>query len=95
MINGGSADGLSKIFEVIFNYWDKDLNHVRDREGLIVEEFVYAPPLAQIRPRDVNIVPIKMDSEGMLADGAGGLLEVLETWDFANGKRPHAVYIIP
>ncbi|CZR65785.1 related to aromatic amino acid aminotransferase 1 [Phialocephala subalpina] len=50
MINGGSGDGLSKIYELLFNPWDKDLSGVRDREGLLVEEFVYAPPLAQIKP---------------------------------------------
>lgn len=95
MINGGSADGLSKIYELLFNYWDKDLNDVRDREGLIVEEFVYAPPIAQVRQRDVNIVPIRIDSQGMLAYGTGSLFDVLQNWDSAQGKRPHALYIIP
>jgi DNA-binding transcriptional MocR family regulator len=95
MINGGSADGLSKIYELLFNYWDKDLNDIRDREGLIVEEFVYAPPIAQVRQRDVNIVPIRIDSQGMLAYGTGSLFDVLQNWDSAQGRRPHALYIIP
>ncbi len=95
MITGGSADGLAKIYDVLFDHWDEAVNAVRDREGLIVEEFVYAPPIAQVKPRDVNIVPIKMDDEGMLAYGAGGLFEVLDQWDSAQGRRPHAIYIIP
>lgn len=95
MINGGSADGLSKVYELLFNYWDEDVNNIRDREGLLIEEFVYGPPIAQLRPRDVNIVPVKMDMEGMLAHGPGGLLDVLENWDPSRGKRPHAVYLIP
>ncbi|KAH6983561.1 aromatic amino acid aminotransferase [Ilyonectria sp. MPI-CAGE-AT-0026] len=95
MINGGSADGLWKVYELLFNHWDKDLNKIQDREGLIVEEFVYGPPIAQIKPRDVNIVPVKMDAEGMLAYGTGGLQDVLQNWDYTRGKRPHVVYIIP
>lgn len=95
MINGGSADGLSKIYELLFNSWDEDLNDVRDREGLIVDEFVYSPPITQIRHRGVNIVPIMTDSQGMLAYGVGGLSDVLQNWDSARGKRPHALYLIP
>ncbi|KAK4947609.1 hypothetical protein LTR10_013555 [Elasticomyces elasticus] len=95
MINGGSADGLSKIYEVIFDHWDREYNDVRDREGLIVEEFVYAPPVASIPHRDINIVPVRMDSEGRLAYGDGSLSDVLRKWDPAKGKRPHALYIIP
>ncbi|KAH7015860.1 aromatic amino acid aminotransferase [Ilyonectria destructans] len=95
MIDGGSADGLWKIYELLFNHWDKDLNKIQDREGLMVEEFVYGPPIAQIKPRDVNIVLVKMDAEGMLAYGAGGLQDVLQNWDSTQGKRPHVVYIIP
>ncbi|KIV83897.1 hypothetical protein PV11_05882 [Exophiala sideris] len=95
MIDGGSADGLSKIYEVLFDHWDGEVNDVRDRQGLIVEEFVYAPPVASIQHRDVNIVPVRMDSEGMLAYGDGSLSDVLRNWDPAKGKRPHALYIIP
>lgn len=95
MINGGAADGLSKIFELLFNNWDEDLKNVHDREGLLVEEFVYGPPIAQIKPKGINVVPVKMDAEGMLAHGDGSLSYVLQTWNSALGKRPHVVYIIP
>ncbi|KAJ5419290.1 uncharacterized protein N7487_002840 [Penicillium crustosum] len=95
MINGGAADGLSKVFELLFNNWDADLNDVRDREGLLVEEFVYGPPIAQIKPKGINVVPIKMDAEGILAHGDGSLSHVLQTWNSALGKRPHVVYVIP
>ena len=95
MINGGSADGLSKVYELFFNHWDEGKDDVREREGLLVEEFVYAPPVAQINSRAANIVPVKMDDEGMLAYEPGGLNDTLEGWDVANGKRPHVVYLIP
>lgn len=95
MINGGSSDGLSKVFELLFDHWDEDLSSIRDRQSLIVEEFVYGPPIAQIKPRNVNIVPVKMDTEGMLAYGPGSLFDVLHSWDYSRGKRPHVVYIIP
>jgi DNA-binding transcriptional MocR family regulator len=95
MINGGSADGLSKVFELLFNHWDRGAHDVQERQGLLVEEFLYAPPIAQVKPRDVNIVPVKMDAEGILAYGPGSLFDVLEYWDFANGKRPQVLLVIP
>lgn len=94
-IDCGSSDGLSKVFELLFNTWDQDVHDIQEREGLLVDEFVYGPPLAQIRPKNVNIVPVAMDAEGMLAYGDGSLFDVLQNWDFAKGKRPHAVYTIP
>lgn len=95
MINGGSADGLWKIYELLFNPWDEGLNNIRDREGLLVEEYVYAPPIAQAKPKDINIVPIKMDHQGMLAYGPNSLYDTLSHWELNKGKRPHAVYLIP
>lgn len=95
VICGGSADGLSKIYDLLFNEWDSTVNRLQDREGLLVEEMVYIPPIAQTKHKDVNIVPVKMDAEGMIVDGSGGLLDVLESWNEADGKRPHALYLIP
>lgn len=95
VITSGSADGLSKVYDILFNEWDETVNDRKDREGLMVEEMVYAPPIAQIRHKDVNIVPVRMDAEGMQTAGRGGLLDVLENWDYAKGKRPHVIYLIP
>ena len=90
----GSTDGLSKVFELLFNHWDRDRDWIREREGLIVEEFAYTSAVGQAIPRDLNVVPIKMDVEGMLASGKGGLQEVMENWDFSKGKRPHVMYTV-
>lgn len=95
IVSGGAADGLAKVYEVFFNAWDEDFHKVEDREGLLVEEFVYPPAVVQVRHKDVNIVPVKMDDEGMIAYGKGGLLEVLETWDLSKGRRPHMLYTVP
>ena len=46
------------------------------------------------RPRGLNIVPVAIDDEGMLADGKGGLEDVLENWDMSKGKRPHLIYTV-
>lgn len=46
------------------------------------------------RPRGLNVVPIKIDLEGMLADGPGGLEDVLANWDTRKGKRPHLMYTV-
>lgn len=95
LINGGSADGLAKVFELLFNHWDQATNSTAERESLLVEKFVYAPPIAQAAPRDINIVPVMMDAEGIVVDGPEGLLDVLENWRSSKGKRPHVLYLIP
>ena len=46
------------------------------------------------RPRGLNVVPVAMDDEGMLAEGKGGLAEVLQDWDKTKGKRPHLMYTV-
>ncbi|KAF4472869.1 Pyridoxal phosphate-dependent transferase major region subdomain 1 [Fusarium albosuccineum] len=95
IIDGGSADGLSKVFELLFNPWDQDLDDAQNRESLIVEEFVYGPPVTQVKPKKVNIIPVTMDLEGMLVHGPGSLSDVLQNWDPAKGRRPHVLYTIP
>lgn len=45
-------------------------------------------------PRGLQIVPVKVDTEGMLAGGPGGLRDVLDNWDIKKGKRPHLMYTI-
>lgn len=46
------------------------------------------------RPRGLNVVPVKMDLEGMLPTGPGGLEDVLANWDESKGKRPHLMYTV-
>ncbi|KXH62211.1 aromatic amino acid aminotransferase [Colletotrichum salicis] len=95
IIDSGSADGLSKVFDLLFDTWDQSLDNLRNREALLVEDFVYGPPVALARTKNVHIVPITMDVEGILVHGAGSLSETLETWDEKRGKRPHVLYTIP
>ena len=42
----------------------------------------------------IQIVPVKIDLEGMLPYGPGGLEDVLENWDESKGRRPHMMYTI-
>ena len=46
------------------------------------------------RPRGLNVVPVKIDLEGMVPGGKGGLEDVLENWDVRQGKRPHLLYTV-
>ncbi|KAK5988274.1 Aromatic amino acid aminotransferase C56E4.03 [Cladobotryum mycophilum] len=47
------------------------------------------------QPRGLQIVPVTVDAEGILAFGPRGLEDVLANWNEANGKRPHLLYTIP
>lgn len=90
----GSTDGFSKAIDVFTNVWDEQKDWIREKEGLLCEEFAYTNALQAARPRGLNIVPVKIDDEGMVAKGKGGLEDVLVNWDFNKGKRPHIMYTV-
>ena len=90
----GSTDGFAKTLDCLSNPWIEGKDWVRDRPGLLVEKFAYMNAIQAARPRGMNIVPVEIDTEGMLAAGPGGLEDVLANWDFARGKRPHLIYTV-
>lgn len=94
LLTCGATDGFSKTLEALTNTWAENRDWIRDREGLLVEEFAYMNAIQAARPRGLNIVPVAIDSEGMLASGKGGLEDVLENWDENKGKRPHLIYTV-
>lgn len=90
----GSTDGFSKTLEAFTNIWDEDRDWIRDREGILCEQYAYMNAIQAARPRGLNVAPVAIDDEGMLADGPGGLADVLENWDVHKGKRPHLIYTV-
>ena len=90
----GATDGFAKTLEALTNTWNEDRDWIREREGVLVEEFTYMNAVQAVTPRGLNVVPVAIDNEGMMASGKGGLGEVLEYWDFAKGKRPHLIYTV-
>lgn len=90
----GSTDGFAKCVEAFTNAWDENRDWLREREGILCEEFAYMNAIQAVRPRGLNIVPVVIDDEGMKACGKGGLADVLENWDFRKGKRPHLMYTV-
>jgi len=94
ILTNGSTDGLGKALECLSNVWSKDRDWLREKEGILCEEFAYMNAIQAAVPRGLNVVPVKMDLEGMLASGPGGLEDILENWDVSNGKRPHLMYTV-
>lgn len=90
----GNTDGFSKVLQCFSNEWYADKDCVWDREGLLVEEFAYMNAVQTARPRGLNIVPVKIDDEGMMTEGPGALRDVLENWDHEKGKIPHLMYTV-
>ncbi|KAI6860839.1 aromatic amino acid aminotransferase-like protein [Hortaea werneckii] len=90
----GNTDGFSKVIQALTNEWSEEKDWIRDKEGLLVEEFAYMNAVQGAKPRGMNIAPVKMDDEGMMAEGKGGLRDVLENWDEKMGKRPHLMYTV-
>lgn len=90
----GSTDGFSKSLEAFSNIWDDQRDWIRERQGILCEEFAYMAAIQASKPRGLNVVPVAIDDEGMTATGKGGLAEVLKNWDFNKGKRPHLMYTV-
>ncbi|KUL92350.1 hypothetical protein ZTR_02290 [Talaromyces verruculosus] len=90
----GSTDGLAKAVEALTNPWNKTKDWIRDKEGVLFEEFAYMNAVQTVEPRGLNVVTVGVDADGMRASGPGGLADVLENWDFSNGKRPHLMYTV-
>lgn len=94
VLTNGSTDGFSKSMDAFSNTWDVERDWIREREGILCEEFAYMNAIQAARPRGLNVVPVAIDNEGMLATGKDGLADVLENWDQNKGKRPHLMYTV-
>nr|POE72778.1 aromatic amino acid aminotransferase c56e4.03 [Quercus suber] len=94
LLTCGNTDGFSKVLQAFTNEWSEEKDWTRDREGLLVESFCYMNAVQTAKPRGLNIAPVAIDDEGMLAEGKGGLRDVLENWDYRKGKRPHLMYTV-
>ncbi|KAI5365204.1 putative aminotransferase, class I/classII, pyridoxal phosphate-dependent transferase, major [Septoria linicola] len=90
----GNTDGWSKVLSAFSNEWSEEKDWIRDREGLLVEDFAYMNAIQTARPRGLTITPIAIDDEGLIAEGPGGMRDVLENWDHKRGKRPHLLYTV-
>lgn len=90
----GSTDGFSKTIQCFNNEWTEGRDPIEEREGLLVEEFAYMNAVQTARPRGMNIVAVRLDDDGMVPDGPGGLEDVLANWDFSKGRRPHMLYTV-
>ncbi|RMZ90139.1 hypothetical protein DV736_g2644, partial [Chaetothyriales sp. CBS 134916] len=90
----GNTDGFDKCIEAFSNMWDEQRDWIRDREAILCEEFAYMNAVQTVQSRGLAVVPVKMDEEGMLAHGPGGLQDVLANWDNFKGKRPHLLYTV-
>jgi DNA-binding transcriptional MocR family regulator len=94
LLTCGSTDGFSKVAELVVEPWFADQHPPEDRPSMLCENFVYMGPPSTVRPKGVRIVPVNIDGEGMLAEGPGGLRDVLENWDHANGRLPRLLYSV-
>jgi DNA-binding transcriptional MocR family regulator len=94
ILSCGSTDGFSKTIQCFNNEWAEGRDPIEEKEGLLVEEFAYMNAIQTARPRGMNIVPVKLDDDGMMPFGPGGLEDVLENWDTNKGKRPHLMYTV-
>ncbi|KAK2763102.1 hypothetical protein FQN54_009736 [Arachnomyces sp. PD_36] len=90
----GNTDGFAKTIEVLTNPWNEDRDWEREREGMLCESFAYPNAIQAAAPRGLNIVPVRMDEQGMVVLGHGGLADVLDNWDYSRGKRPHILYTV-
>lgn len=94
IMTNGSTDGFSKVLDLIVDPWYEGVHPVADRPSFLCETFVFGNILSQAKPHGLQVVPVELDGQGMLAEGPGGLREVLENWDPKNGRRPSFIYTV-
>lgn len=94
ILTNGNTDGLGKVLEALSNVWSEERDWIRERPGILVEEFAYMNAVQAGKPRGLQVVPVTIDMEGMLPSGPGGLEDVLENWDESKGMRPHLMYTV-
>ena len=94
IVTCGSTDGFSKVLMALSNEWTEERDLVKDREGLLCEEFCYMNAIQSTKPRGLTTTPVAIDNEGMRATGKGGLEDVLVNWDYSRGRRPHLLYTV-
>jgi len=85
LLTCGSTDGFSKVVGCLGSPGD----------SMLVEEVTYPNALQTATPYGIRAAPVRMDRDGMMVDGPGGLRDVLENWDEErNGRRPHLMYTV-
>jgi DNA-binding transcriptional MocR family regulator len=90
----GNTDGFFKTLQCFTNDWVEGRDPIEGKEGIFVEETCYTPPVTLSRSKGLNIVTVALDDQGMVANGPGGLKEILDSWDLTRGKRPHLLYTV-
>ncbi|KAF2198808.1 PLP-dependent transferase [Delitschia confertaspora ATCC 74209] len=90
----GSTDGFSKTVQALCDEWSEGHDPIWEKPGLLCEQYTYMNAVQTAMPRGMNMTPVAIDDEGMLAEGKGGLEDVLENWDFTKGRRPHLMYTV-
>ena len=94
ILSCGNTDGYSKVIQVFTNEWSPGRDWVREREAILCEEFAYMSGIQSSEPKGLQVVPVKIDGQGMLPSGPGGLEGILANWDESKGKRPHLMYTV-
>ncbi|KAH8591113.1 pyridoxal phosphate-dependent transferase [Bisporella sp. PMI_857] len=87
----GSTDGFAKTLQCFSNAWNEERDWIREREGILCEEFAYMNAVQTARPLGLTVTPVKIDFEGIIP---AALEEVLANWDESQGKRPHLLYTV-
>eukprot|EP00042_Codosiga_hollandica_P020633 m.67510 g.67510 ORF g.67510 m.67510 type:complete len:538 (+) comp49974_c0_seq2:8-1621(+) len=78
----GSQEALAYAFELLLDPFGKS--------SLLIEEATYAGSLAQLEPMGVNLVPVKVDGDGLVPES---LAFLLDNWQGPN--KPRVLYTIP
>lgn len=61
-------------------------------DNVLTEEFTYSGALEAAKPLALNLIPIEMDSDGLIPDRLDSLLR---DWNCAAGRKPSVLYTIP
>ncbi|EFA86768.1 hypothetical protein PPL_00573 [Heterostelium album PN500] len=80
-LTNGSQHSIAVIFEMMLN----------DGDSLLIEEPTYGAVACVSNSRDINMVALEMDDEGIIPEN---LVSILSNWDYKK-RFPKLMYLIP
>lgn len=78
----GNTSALDIAFRILCNPGDT----------VLVEQYTYSGAMASAKAQSLKILGIKMDSLGLVPED---LDQKLQNWDYASGRKPFVLYMIP
>lgn len=89
ILSCGNTDALGKVLQLFSDEWIESRDSHESRRAVLIDEFSHPTSVQAITARGIQVVPVDIDHHGLVPDK---LDQILGSWDYSKGKRPHLLY---